>query len=86
MRHPKYLKHVRTHHCMVCFRTPVDAHHFGPGGMGLKSNDYFTVPLCREHHNEFHRRGQIGDMSPKETKAEFYKQGMRILVDFLEKG
>ncbi|HFO4316390.1 TPA: DUF968 domain-containing protein, partial [Escherichia coli] len=24
------------------------------GGMGTKSHDIFTLPLCREHHNELH--------------------------------
>ncbi|WP_249536039.1 DUF968 domain-containing protein, partial [Escherichia coli] len=26
----------------------------GQGGMGTKSHDIFTLPLCREHHNELH--------------------------------
>jgi hypothetical protein len=34
-----------------------DPHHLighGQGGVGTKAHDIFTLPLCREHHNELH--------------------------------
>ncbi|EIX1642946.1 DUF968 domain-containing protein [Escherichia coli] len=34
-----------------------DPHHLighGQGGIGTKAHDIFTLPLCREHHNELH--------------------------------
>jgi ERF superfamily len=45
--------------CLVCGRKPSDAHHvrFGqPRALGLKVSDEFTVPLCRVHHRDLHRR------------------------------
>jgi hypothetical protein len=42
-----------------CGRRPSDAHHirFGqPRALGSKVSDEFTVPLCRVHHRDLHRR------------------------------
>ena len=50
---------VCTQPCLVCGRKPSDAHHvrFGqPRALGLKVSDEFTVPLCRVHHRDLHRR------------------------------
>jgi hypothetical protein len=47
--------------CVVCAKQPCDAHHvrFAQGrGLGLKVSDEFTVPLCRAHHRQLHRRGR----------------------------
>src|SRR5262249_47389697 len=44
--------------CLICGRSPSDAHHlqFGqPRALGRKASDEFTVPLCRVHHRELHR-------------------------------
>ena len=47
---------VRSHACCVCDRPgPSDPHHHPSRGAGGTSAD--LVPLCRAHHNEFHRRG-----------------------------
>ncbi|HMI97248.1 MAG TPA: ERF family protein [Micropepsaceae bacterium] len=46
--------------CLVCQRAPCDAHHLKfaqPRTLGRKVSDEFTVPLCREHHQELHRHG-----------------------------
>ncbi|WP_377827420.1 ERF family protein [Bradyrhizobium lupini] len=46
--------------CLVCQRTPCDAHHLKfaqPKALGRKVSDEFTVPLCRAHHQELHRQG-----------------------------
>ncbi|NHW82921.1 DUF968 domain-containing protein, partial [Escherichia coli] len=43
--------------CACCGKPADDHHHLighGQGGMGTKSHDIFTLPLCREHHNELH--------------------------------
>jgi hypothetical protein len=45
--------------CLICGRRPSDAHHirFGqPRALGRKVSDEFTVPLCRVHHRDLHRR------------------------------
>jgi hypothetical protein len=46
--------------CLVCGRTPSDAHHLRftqKRALGRKVSDEFTVPLCRGHHREVHRFG-----------------------------
>ena len=46
--------------CLLCGRTPADPHHLRfaqPRALGRKVSDEFTVPVCRLHHNELHRRG-----------------------------
>jgi hypothetical protein len=55
-----HLKFVATQGCLVCGRTPSDAHHVRfaeQRAMGRKVSDRFTVPICRLHHRELHRRG-----------------------------
>ena len=49
-----------THPCLICGRRPSDAHHLRfsqPRALGRKVSDEFTVPPCRTHHREVHRRG-----------------------------
>jgi ERF superfamily len=60
LRDKEHRKFVATHPCLVCGRTPADAHHLRfaqPSAMGRKVSDEFTVPLCRGHHRELHRHG-----------------------------
>jgi hypothetical protein len=55
-----HLKFVTTQPCLICARTPSDAHHVKfaePRALARKVSDRFTVPVCRLHHRELHRRG-----------------------------
>ena len=57
-RSPAHLAHVRSQPCLVCGRSPVDAHHLRfmqPRAMARKVSDEFAVPLCRRHHDLLHR-------------------------------
>jgi ERF superfamily protein len=59
-RDREHLKFVAAQPCLVCGRTPCDAHHVKfaqPRAIGRKVSDKFTVPLCRLHHRELHRQG-----------------------------
>jgi hypothetical protein len=59
-RDREHLKFVASQPCLVCGRTPSDAHHIKfaeQRAMGRKVSDKFTVPVCRLHHRELHRRG-----------------------------
>jgi hypothetical protein len=59
-RSKTHLAHVRAQPCIVCQRQPSDAHHvkFAQArALGSKVSDEFTVPVCRDHHNELHRHG-----------------------------
>jgi hypothetical protein len=59
-RSKAHLAFVAAQPCLVCQRTPCDAHHLKfaqPKALGRKVSDEFTVPLCRDHHHELHRHG-----------------------------
>jgi hypothetical protein len=59
-RNKAHLVFVATQPCLICQRTPCDAHHLKfaqPKALGRKVSDEFTVPLCRPHHHELHRGG-----------------------------
>jgi len=60
----EHLKFVAAQPCLICGRTPSDAHHVKFAeqlAMGRKVSDRFTVPICRLHHRELHRRGNERD-------------------------
>lgn len=55
-----HLKFVASQPCLLCGRSPSDAHHLRfaqPRAMGRKVSDEFTVPLCRVHHRQLHQSG-----------------------------
>ena len=59
-RSKAHLAFVASQPCLVCQASPCDAHHLKlaqPRSLGRKVSDEFTVPLCRKHHRELHRRG-----------------------------
>src|SRR5207245_5825276 len=59
-RNKAHLKFVASQPCLICGRSPSDAHHLRftqPRAMGLKVSDKFTVPLCRVHHRDNHNSG-----------------------------
>ena len=61
-RNKAHLAFVATQACLICKRSPCDAHHLKfaqPRSLGRKVSDEFTVPLCREHHQELHRHGNV---------------------------
>jgi hypothetical protein len=58
-RNKVHLAFVATQPCLVCRRSPCDAHHLKfaqPRSLGRKVSDEFTVPLCRDHHQQLHRK------------------------------
>jgi ERF superfamily len=59
-RNKAHLAFVAAQPCIVCGRSPCDAHHLKfvqPRSLGRKVSDEFTVPLCRDHHQQLHRHG-----------------------------
>jgi hypothetical protein len=60
LRDKDHRKFVATQPCVVCGRSPADAHHLRFAqhrALGRKVSDEFTVPVCRVHHRELHRHG-----------------------------
>jgi hypothetical protein len=60
LRDKEHCKFVTTQPCVVCGRTPSEAHHIRfaqPRALGRKVSDEYTVPICRLHHRELHRYG-----------------------------
>ncbi len=59
-RDKDHLRFVSQQPCCVCGREPCEPHHIRfaqPRAISRKVSDEFTVPLCRVHHREIHRRG-----------------------------
>jgi hypothetical protein len=60
LRDREHRKFVARQPCLICGRSPSDPHHLRfaqPRALGRRVSDEYTVPLCRVHHRELHRRG-----------------------------
>jgi hypothetical protein len=60
-RDPEYLARVRLLPCCVCGSEPSEPHHIGQSYGPLKTSDYFTIPVCRTHHEDFHRNSHLSE-------------------------
>jgi hypothetical protein len=83
IRSKEHLRFVASQPCMVCGRSPSQAHHvrFAQSrGVGLKVSDEFTVPLCALHHRENHTTGderlwwRQRDIDPLAVADELWRQ------------
>ncbi len=86
-RDKAHLKFVASQPCLVCGRSPADAHHLRftqPRAMGRKVSDEFTVPLCRTHHRDNHRFGDekawwaSSSINPVEVSRKLWVSTRRI--------
>jgi hypothetical protein len=86
-RDKAHLKFVASQPCLVCGRSPADAHHLRftqQRAMGRKVSDEFTVPLCRTHHRDNHRFGDEvawwsrKTIDPVETSRKLWVSTRRI--------
>jgi hypothetical protein len=56
---PAHLGYVRSQPCCApgapagCYGA-IEAHHAGERGLGLRAHDHTAVPLCRQHHRDWH--------------------------------
>jgi len=60
IRDKEHRRFVSAQPCVICGRSPADAHHLRfaqPRALSCKVSDEFTVPVCRVHHRELHRHG-----------------------------
>jgi hypothetical protein len=83
LRDKEHCKFVTTQPCLVCGRTPSEAHHLRfaqPRALGRKVSDEYTVPVCRLHHRELHRYGDEASwwaavgIEPLPTALELWKR------------
>jgi len=93
IRDRDHLKMVAAQPCLICGRTPSQAHHLRfaqPRAMGRKVSDQFAVPLCVGHHSELHRHGdekqwwQKQKINPLEAAQTLWlqtTQGLDIAAD-----
>ena len=63
-RSPAHRAWVRSHSCSVlgCSGRPIECAHVrigGTGGIGVKPSDAHCISLCRDHHSESHRIGDV---------------------------
>lgn len=67
-----YLAWIRTLPCVFASEAcegPTEAHHRTGGGMGLKTSDRETIPLCARHHKDRHdHTGPFFQMTKAERK------------------
>ncbi|OCG72975.1 DUF968 domain-containing protein [Gilliamella sp. Occ4-3] len=76
----KYTQWVKAQPCVCCGKQADDPHHiigYGQGKMGGKAHDIFTLPLCREHHNELHRGVEAWEQT--------HGSQILLLVQFLDR-
>ena len=82
-RSKEHLRFVAQQPCLVCGRTPSQAHHIRfaqPRGLGIKVSDEFTVPLCAIHHTMNHAAGderrwwQDQKLDPLNEAAKLWRQ------------
>jgi hypothetical protein len=93
LRDKEHRKFVATQPCLVCGRSPADAHHLRfaqPRALGRKVSDEFTVPVCRAHHRELHTHGdevswwkRIG-LDPLPIALKLWQRSRRNSVDVTE--
>jgi hypothetical protein len=89
LRDKEHCRYVTTQPCVVCGRTPSEAHHVRfaqPRALGRKVSDEYTVPVCRLHHRELHRYGDeaswwVGvDIDPLPIALELWQQSRSSTV------
>ena len=82
-RSKAYLKKVAALPCVICGRDDiVQAHHeigTKQRGMGLRSPDDRTLPLCPQHHDELHRWGVETWERMYGKQADFIEQTQEAL-------
>jgi len=78
-----FLAFVRVRACMFCQAPgPSDPHHYGPRGLGQKTDDLRTVPLCRRCHDHFHAAGYVAPFTKAETVERILREQVQLLVDW----
>lgn len=82
-----YLQFIRGKACLLCDRDGVDAHHYGPHGLGKKAPDWLAVPLCADCHRMVHEQkaelAERYDLTPGELDTFVAICQRDLLVEWL---
>lgn len=74
VRDRDYLAFVRSHPCQHCGKhPPSEASHYGPRGLGRKTDDTKTNALCSGCHRHWHQHGRLPWLNRRETVERFEK-------------
>ena len=95
LRDKEHCKFVASQPCIVCGRTPSEAHHIRfaqPRALGRKVSDEYTVPVCRLHHRDLHGYGDEAswwaavNIDPLPTALELWRRSRHaeLLEEFFE--
>ncbi len=85
VRSRDYLEFIRGFACLVCGNTPVESCHTGPHGLGTKSDDFRSVPLCADHHRGPTGLDRLGPASFERLYAiDIKEQVIRHMKLFME--
>lgn len=84
-RSAAYMAYVRTHACCACSAAaPSDPHHWGPRGIGQKTDDFRCVPLCRRCHDSWHDHHVVaGETDKVGTERRFALVQVRLLIEWI---
>jgi len=77
-----HLAHIRTLDCIVCFNPETVAHHIRTpwsAGVGMKSNNFLTLPMCHKHHQELHNVGE--ERFWKSHNINQFEQVIKIIIN-----
>ena len=83
IRCKEHLRFVASQPCLICGRSPSQAHHVRYAqsrGLSLKVSDEFTVPLCAIHHHHIHTTGkerewwQERNIDPLKVASSLWKE------------
>jgi hypothetical protein len=89
-RNKDHVRFVAAQPCTVCGRQPSDPHHIRfaqKRALGRKVSDEFTVPLCRIHHRELHRKGDEAawwnsvNIDPMPIALKLWQHSRGVLTD-----
>ena len=70
--------------CCVCGNTEVQVHHLvgrGLRGMSQKASDWFTIPLCFNHHHNLHQYGWREWEASNGTQIEYLARTLEQIYD-----
>jgi hypothetical protein len=82
---PAYLAWIRSLDCSICGmdqRTQTQVHHFGPRGVGQRTHDWFSSPLCALCHAQFHRWRTLPDLTGPAVPIFLLKDQVRLLLRY----